>query len=402
MFGHVKDPVGRTADGRSLRYGEDRQIIDAGFVMTDEMRAVLGDTSYGGDEVRPGLFEFFHTDDSYTECPASVTVLHARELPRSGGGDTCFLDMRAAFEILDRDERDRIVGLHAVHAYNNEGAFPPRAPASGDLEALVEVAHPIVRAHPVTGRPALYFDLDRAKRIVELPTEQGRALLRGLQDHAEQHAPRYAHAWRDHDVLIWDNAAVQHKASNDFPVGERRRFWRYMVEGSLPRAPAGAEHLPRSDVVVRPVSYGDAGWVLSAGLDWEKVGRQYHWLETPLQLYVAPARAVLGPRARAVIVEVDGRRAGYIGRNPLSGNLEYFLQSWARGRGIGTRAIEEFLTKHRHEDCERRFVVKHGNGRSLGALLRALERLGWSESRDYRIVEGTMATSVWVRSTSTP
>ncbi len=136
MFGHVKDPVGRTADGRSLRYGEDRQIIDAGFVMTDEMRAVLGDTSYGGDEVRPGLFEFFHTDDSYTERPASVTVLHARELPRSGGGDTCFLDMRAAFEILDRDERDRIVGLHAVHAYNNEGAFPPRARGLGGSRSI--------------------------------------------------------------------------------------------------------------------------------------------------------------------------------------------------------------------------------------------------------------------------
>ena len=95
----------------------------------------------------------------------------------------------------------------------------------------------MVRAHPVTGEPALYFDLDRATDIVGMPTEEGRALLRSLQDHAEQHAPRYAHTWRPHDVLIWDNALVQHKAGGDFPVGEPRRFWRYMVEGTVPASP---------------------------------------------------------------------------------------------------------------------------------------------------------------------
>jgi alpha-ketoglutarate-dependent taurine dioxygenase len=234
MIGTVKDPIGRSVRGEMLRYGEDRQIIDAGFVMTDELREELGGGSLGGDELRPGLFEYFHTDDSYTECPASVTVLHARALPASGGGDTRFLDMRAAFELLESEARSRLVGLRAVHAYNNHGVFPPRVAATGPLEQLVEVAHPVVRRHDVTGRPALYFDLDRATHVMELPEQEGRALLRSLQDHAEQRAPWYAHSWREHDVLIWDNAAVQHKASSDFPVGEERRFWRYMVEGSRP------------------------------------------------------------------------------------------------------------------------------------------------------------------------
>jgi taurine dioxygenase len=65
---------------------------------------------------------------------------------------------------------------------------------------------------------------------------EGRALLQSLQTRAEETAPRYAHAWRPHDVLIWDNVSVQHKASGDFPVGESRRFWRYMVEGAKPQA----------------------------------------------------------------------------------------------------------------------------------------------------------------------
>jgi len=34
--------------------------------------------------------------------------------------------------------------------------------------------------------------------------------------------------------VAWDNASVQHAASGDFPVGEPRRFWRYMIEGPIP------------------------------------------------------------------------------------------------------------------------------------------------------------------------
>src|SRR5262245_62145764 len=81
MIGPIKDPVGRARDGRPLRYSEDRQIIDSGFVLSEELRAQLGDLSFGGDSRRPGLFEFFHTDDSYTERPAAATVLDAREIP---------------------------------------------------------------------------------------------------------------------------------------------------------------------------------------------------------------------------------------------------------------------------------------------------------------------------------
>jgi taurine dioxygenase len=236
MLGPIKDPVGRTRDGGQLRYGEDRQSIDAGFVLTAELRAQLGDVNFGGDDVRPGLFESFHTDDSYTERPAAATVLHARELPRGPGGQTRFLDMRSAFARLEPEVQERIIGFRAVHAYNNHDAFPPRASAEGPFEALVEVSHPVVRAHPITGTPALYFDLDRARHIEGMSDDEGRALLQSLQDHAEAHAPRYGHDWRPHDVLVWDNASVQHKASGDFPVGEPRRFWRYMIEGPVPVA----------------------------------------------------------------------------------------------------------------------------------------------------------------------
>jgi alpha-ketoglutarate-dependent taurine dioxygenase len=236
MIGPIKDPIARTKDGGVVRYSDERQTIDSGYVLPPEQRKANTDVSVGGDDLRPGLFQFFHTDDSYTEEPAAATVLHARQLPQSGGGNTCFIDMRAAYTLLEPELQRRLIGLCAVHAYNNHDAFPPRPAARGPLEAMLDVAHPVVRRHPVNGRPALYFDLDRATHIEGVGVEEGRALLQSLQDHAERNAPRYDHVWQKHDVLIWDNVSVQHRASGDFPVGEPRRFWRYMVSGSLPQA----------------------------------------------------------------------------------------------------------------------------------------------------------------------
>jgi alpha-ketoglutarate-dependent taurine dioxygenase len=238
MFGTIKDPIARDGNGDSLRYSPRRQVIDAGYILPPAQRGAGDAPSYGGDSVRPGLFEFFHTDDSYVEAPALATALHARALPPSGGGNTCFMDMRAALRMLTAKQRRRLVGLRAVHAYNNRGAFPPRAAATGALEALRAVAHPIVRAHPRWSEPALYFDLDRATHIEGLPIVEGRALLQELQDFAERVAPKYAHVWAPHDVLLWDNVCVQHRASGDFPLGEPRRFWRYLIEGPVPIAAA--------------------------------------------------------------------------------------------------------------------------------------------------------------------
>ena len=46
-------------------------------------------------------------------------------------------------------------------------------------------------------------------------------------------------------------------------------------------------------------------------------------------------------------------------------------------------------------------MIKHGNDRSLRALRRAFDRIGWEDGRDHWITDGPTATSVWVRSTST-
>jgi len=140
-------------------------------------------------------------------------------------------------------------------------------------------------------------------------------------------------------------------------------------------------------VEVRPVRAGDWPWLTRAGWSPELAGTQYHWAELPLQAWIAPARGLpIRPGPRCVI-EVDGRRAGYIGRNPLSGHLEYFLAPWARG-GTGARAIAAFLRTGRVGDRRRSFVVSHRNHRSLAALRRALGAAGLVEGTHWWLVDG--------------
>lgn len=148
-------------------------------------------------------------------------------------------------------------------------------------------------------------------------------------------------------------------------------------------------------VAVRQSAGRDAWWLVRAGLARDLAGTQYTWPELPLQLIIAPLRALGVPPGPSCVIEVDGRRAGYIGRNPLSGNLEYWLQPWARG-GVGRTAIVAFLGDHRVGDRARRFHVSFRNERSKAALLRAFDALGWTDGAEYRIVEGRFGWEIHI------
>jgi hypothetical protein len=141
--------------------------------------------------------------------------------------------------------------------------------------------------------------------------------------------------------------------------------------------------------------------LLGAGLSPELAGNQYTWIEAPLQLVIAPLRALGRPRGPSAIIEVDGRRAGYIGRNPLSGNLEYWLRPWARG-GVGRRAIVAFLRDGRPGDRARRFHVGYANERSHAVLRAALDELAWREGVDFQVIEGRFGWEVHVRAEPPP
>jgi alpha-ketoglutarate-dependent taurine dioxygenase len=163
----------------------------------------------------------WHTDKPYHAAPPLLTMLHAVELPPSGG-DTEFANTALAYDALPAETKRRIAGLRVMFS----PAFEPSRYATAD--------HPLVRTHPDTGRKALYLG-NHATHIRGLPEPEGAALLAALLEHATQRQFVYAHRWRLGDLIMWDNRCLLHRAVPNYAVGTYRRVMhRSVVRGTVP------------------------------------------------------------------------------------------------------------------------------------------------------------------------
>jgi len=66
------------------------------------------------------------------------------------------------------------------------------------------------RRHAGSGRMGLYL-ASHAGRIFGMNEEEGKALLQQLISHATQRQFVYAHRWRVHDLVMWDNRCTMHR-----------------------------------------------------------------------------------------------------------------------------------------------------------------------------------------------
>ena len=156
----------------------------------------------------------WHTDGSQVQPPIRLTALSARQLPTHPPA-TEYADLRAAWEALDPATRARIDGLSAVHdIFHSRGKMGlKRSDFSPEiLAARPPVVHPLVRTQPRTGRKALYL-ASHASHIVGLPEAEGRDLIGQLTAHATQPQFVYAHAWRPHDLVMWDDRWTMHRST---------------------------------------------------------------------------------------------------------------------------------------------------------------------------------------------
>src|SRR5690242_16334508 len=64
----------------------------------------------------------WHADMTYVDVPPKAAVLYALEIPSSGGGDTYFADMFAAYEALPAELKAAIRGKVAVHDASRNSA----------------------------------------------------------------------------------------------------------------------------------------------------------------------------------------------------------------------------------------------------------------------------------------
>lgn len=162
----------------------------------------------------------WHSDSSFRAVPAKYSLLSARIIP-SRGGNTEFADMRAAWDALDPRTRRQVDGLVCLHSQVHSRAkagFDELTDA--ERVAFRPVRHRLVRTHPSTGRKSLFLS-SHAGEIEGMSLPEARMLLLDLTEFATQPRFVYSHAWRLHDLLMWDNQATMHRGRPFDPAEPR-------------------------------------------------------------------------------------------------------------------------------------------------------------------------------------
>ena len=188
------------------------------------------------DERTPLFAENWHSDWSFQARPPAGTCLLAIEIPPKGG-DTLFANQHAAWDALPRDKQAEWGDLVAIHsarlAYAPDGSYGTRdkgrsmAIRPGE-EARQEQAHPLVPAHPETGRRALYSTLGYIVGIEGMDDEDAFPLLREIAAWQARDEFVYRHVWEPDMLILWDNRSLLHRATGGYQ-GYRRELHRTTI-----------------------------------------------------------------------------------------------------------------------------------------------------------------------------
>jgi taurine dioxygenase len=180
--------------------------------------------------------DVWHSDLTFQESPPLGAMLHAVVVP-DVGGDTIWADMAAAYEALSPALRDFLTALTATHSAAKAGGYFAARDTGGDKAAATAAAvpahHPVIRAHPETGRPSLFVNPLFTTKIDGLRRAESDALLDLLYAIATRPEHQMRWHWSAGDVAFWDNRCTMHYALLDYGK-ERRRMERVALEGDRP------------------------------------------------------------------------------------------------------------------------------------------------------------------------
>lgn len=188
------------------------------------------------EETSPLFAENWHADWSFQARPPAGTCLLAIDIPPHGG-DTLFANQHLAWEALPADKQALYADLIAIHSarlpYAPDGTYGAKDKGrSMDIrpseDALATQTHPLVPAHPETGRRGFYSTLGYIIGIEGMAQDQAIALLMELQAWQGDERFVYAQKWEPGMLVMWDNRSVLHRATGGYE-GYRRELHRTTI-----------------------------------------------------------------------------------------------------------------------------------------------------------------------------
>lgn len=176
--------------------------------------------------------EGWHSDVSCDAEPPLGSMLYIRECPPLGG-DTLFANMYAAYDALSDDMKAYLAGKRAVHDGEHvyRGLYADLGVA--DRPKYPRSLHPVVRAHPVTGRKALFVNAGFTTGLVGVAPDESAAMLGMLFAHLAHPSFQCRFRWTPGAIAFWDNRCAQHHAIWDYWPA-RRYGNRVTIKGDVP------------------------------------------------------------------------------------------------------------------------------------------------------------------------
>jgi taurine dioxygenase len=189
----------------------------------------------GEPQGREDAGTYWHSDGTWQTHPSKASLLHALEVPPTGG-DTMFANLYRAYDLLSEEMQVFLGHLQAVHSVSNAaGTSYAREIAGKETVATSQAAiHPVVYTHPDSGRKALFVNRGYTSHILGLRPAESEALLNFLFQHTTAPENIYRHNWHKHDLVIWDNRCTVHYAVADYKASGDRYMHRTSVKGSGP------------------------------------------------------------------------------------------------------------------------------------------------------------------------
>jgi taurine dioxygenase len=206
-----------------LVIGHEGPTSDGSEVDTAEPYFVSNKKSGGGAPYGKLLF---HSDMMWADTPFQVLTLYGLEVEEPVV-PTLFTSAAYAWDTLPEDLRARVEGMHAVHMTGQrQRGEETEELLQPERERVQSTTKPVGYAHPRTGRTLLYACQMMTSHIVELSEEESEELLKTLFEHLYSPAMVWEHEWREGDLVMWDNLAIQHArpdVSIDGPVRTLRK-----------------------------------------------------------------------------------------------------------------------------------------------------------------------------------
>ena len=185
---------------------------------------------------QPTDFELFHTDSPFNSLSTKWSLLLAYDPPPEGA-NTEYVDLRAVYDALSQEMKDRIENLEVEHdlfrALQRNGV---KFEDDEMRKSYPRMSHPLVR-RSANGRKTLYFGW-HAVGIVGWEEDEATKLIDELYAFATQPQFVYSHKWRKGDMVVWDNRCTMHSATSFERYKYKRDMRRTTINESGPELSA--------------------------------------------------------------------------------------------------------------------------------------------------------------------